>query len=140
MIHQLRPVAPTPRYNIRVIWVEAKLLVFTKLRRGIYPNVIEAMFDRDLNRFIKEEDGYMVEVAYYCTRILKNLKSKGVLDEVPGIVKYAAMKLDQTKKAMWHVMMQNRFDDYETLSKTAEDEEIKDGFGKPWPNPWTQRC
>ncbi len=81
----------------------------------------------------------MVEVAFHCIRIMKNLKNKGVLDELPSVAKYAILKMDKTKKARWHVMMRNRFVDVGALSKAAGDEEIKDDFGKPQSSTLRQR-
>ena len=126
MIHQLRPQS---QFNLRLVWAEAELLVFGKLRLGVHPEQLEQELNRNLKASSDDNDEYRVLFQSTCQRILDNLKRQKLFKKLPRLSVYSERMEDPLRKARFQVMMYNRFDDEEAFRQSAMDEGMEWDMG-----------
>ncbi|PVH77614.1 hypothetical protein DL98DRAFT_591042 [Cadophora sp. DSE1049] len=112
--------APYPHpYNLRSPWAEAEIWIFGQIRFGIHPGAIENLITRMIN-LLSLGDAYAHDFLEACRRILRNLATNGLFQDLPSIEEYETLVETGNwppQRVKLTLMMCNRFEDHEMLRR-----------------------
>jgi hypothetical protein len=118
-------------HNTRAQWTEAESLVFSKLRSGIHPQILEGQIREQLR--LPLHSYYRQSYLLHALRILRNLCNNNAFAYLPTLQQYQKLKRDCFLLTKFKVDMNDRFSDDKYLHRIATEGAIESKFcTSPW--------
>jgi len=110
-------------HSIRALWAEASFLLFSKLRLGVHPQVLDGSIRKQLRLSLGSY--YCLSYLLYALRILRNLCSNNVFINLPIASQYRELKKDRFLLARFEIDMYKRYRDLDLLRREGTDGDIE---------------